>query len=354
MTAVRPRTLAILSGGALGGLAVLLTLAGNPKNTGLCISCFLGNLAGSLHLFTEGRMSYPRPELMGLVLGAFAAATLAGGFRARTTRAPLSVILAAAAVIVGCEVFIGCPIKLVLRLAAGDLTSWAGAAGLVVGVGLGSRLLLDGWELERTPGGWGPLPYLATAATLALAGATYLRPAFMAFGATGPATRHAPLALSLGAGLVLGALAQRSGFCVTGALRNVLLAREGTLLAGLGAFLAAAFAAAVLGGTFHLGYYDQPGVHPDALWNFLGMFLAGLGSVYLGGCPFRQLVLSGTGDTAAGLAVASMLVTAALTRTLGIASTADGPTWAGKVALLAGLCLLLGTAGKGAESVPGV
>lgn len=336
--------LAILCGALLGGGGVLLSLTGNPENTGVCVSCFLTNWAGALGLFDEARMSYPRPELAAFAVGSFLAASLLGGFRPRAPRDALRVVLASAAVMVGCEVFVGCPIKLVLRLAAGDLTAVAGAVGLVAGVWMGSRLLAEGFELERPSARRAGFGYALPLAALGLLAAAYLRLPFLRFGETGPAVAHAPMVISLGVGLAVGALAQRSGFCVTGALRNFFLARDKTLLWGLGAFAAAAIAAALAGGVFRWGYYDQPGVHPDAVWNFLGMFVTGLGAVYLGGCPFRQLVLSGAGDTAAALSVVAMLFTGAACRTLGVASTADGPTYLGKVVLLACLCGLLAAA----------
>jgi YedE family putative selenium metabolism protein len=338
---IGPRGLAAISGILLGAGGVLLAVAGNPENTGVCVSCFLVNWAGSLGVFSEARMSYPRPELPAFVIGSFLAATLVGGFRPKLPTAPLRLILASAAIIIGCEVFMGCPIKLVLRLGAGDLTAVAGVAGLVAGIWLGTRLLVDGFELPRRPAkqSWGG--YVLPIAALMLAAAAYLRLPALAFGETGPAAAHAPMAISLGFGLVVGALAQRSRFCVTGALRNFFLARDRTLLIGLGLFLAAAFAVALATDTFRIGYADQPGVHPDALWNFLGMLVAGLGAVAVGGCPFRQLVLSGTGDAAAAISIASRLATAGASRALGISSTVDGPTWAGKVALLALLSFLL-------------
>jgi hypothetical protein len=333
--------IAALSGLLLGVGGVLLAVAGNPENTGVCVSCFHVNWAGSLGIFSEARMSYPRPELPAFVLGSFLAATLIGGFRPRVSTATLRLILGSAAVIVGCEVFMGCPIKLVLRLGAGDLTAIAGFAGLVAGIWLGTRLLVDGFETPRREARWSWAGYALPLIALVLAGAAYLRAPTLVFGESGPAAAHAPMAISLGFGLAAGAVAQRSRFCVTGALRNFFLARDRTLLVGLGAFLAATLVTALATGTFRIGYADQPGVHPNALWNFLGMFVAGLGAVAIGGCPFRQLVLGGTGDVAAAVSVLTMLATAGASRTLGISSTADGPTWAGKVALLALFSLLL-------------
>ena len=63
--------IAIVTGAALGFGAVLLSLLGNPANSGICISCFMENLAGALQMQDNLRMSYIRPELIGFLLGSF-------------------------------------------------------------------------------------------------------------------------------------------------------------------------------------------------------------------------------------------------------------------------------------------
>ena len=42
--------LMIASGLAIGGLGMWLSFLGNPRNAGICISCFMENLAGALSL----------------------------------------------------------------------------------------------------------------------------------------------------------------------------------------------------------------------------------------------------------------------------------------------------------------
>ena len=66
--------LAIITGAFLGIGSVLIVLVGNPVNSGICISCFLENLAGALQFQGDLRMSYIRPELVGFVLGSFVVA----------------------------------------------------------------------------------------------------------------------------------------------------------------------------------------------------------------------------------------------------------------------------------------
>jgi len=158
----------------------------------------------------------------------------------------------------------------------------------------------------------------------------------------GSAAQHAPWLLSLGAGLMLGALAQRSRFCITGSVRDILLMGMRTpLLWGLLVFVLVAVGLNLATGQFRLALYGQPGAHLEHLWSFLGMLLVGWLSVLIGGCPFRQLVKAGEGDADAGLVVVGMLIGGGLVQNWGIAATAAGVPLPGKVAVLAGLAFVL-------------
>lgn len=334
--------LILLAGACLGLGGVLLAWWGNPQNSGICVSCFIENSAGALGLHDNSRMQYLRPELIGFVLGAAASAMLFREFRSRGGGAPLARFVSGVFLIVGCAVFIGCPIKLVLRLTAGDLTAMAGMVGLVAGVWAGLRGLAAGVHFgngraERGGSGW-----WVPALFLLFLGLLFWRPAFLALSSSGSGARHAPLLISLGAGLVLGVLAQRSRFCITGSLRDVLLmGRRAPLGWGLAMFLLVALAANLATGQFHAGYYGQPGAHLEAFWSFLGMALVGWVSVLIGGCPFRQLIKAGEGDSDAGLAVLGMFAGGALVQSWGLAATAAGVPLYGKIAVLAGIAFVL-------------
>jgi YedE family putative selenium metabolism protein len=169
-----------------------------------------------------------------------------------------------------------------------------------------------------------------------------IRPSFVIFSTEGSSAQHAPIFISLGAGVILGALAQRSRFCITGSLRDILLmGRRAPQLAGFLCFIVAAMALSAYSGRFRLSLYGQPGAHLEHLWSFLGMLLVGWISVLIGGCPFRQLVKTGEGDTDAGLAVAGMFVGGALVQSWGIAATAAGVSLSGKLAILTGFAFIL-------------
>lgn len=116
------------------------------------------------------------------------------------------------------------------------------------------------------------------------------------FSESGPGSLYAPLLASLTIGLLIGFLAQRTRFCTMGAVRDVILMRDFHLLSGLLAFIGFAFLTNLLLGQFNLGYTGMPIAHSNLLWNILGMVLAGLAYALAGGCPGRQLFLSGEGD----------------------------------------------------------
>jgi len=332
--------LILATGLALGLLGALLAVWGNPVNSGICVSCFIENSAGALGLHANERMQYLRPELIGFVLGAMASALVFREFRSRGGSAPLPRLVAGVFLIVGCAVFIGCPIKLFLRLTAGDLTALAGVAGLAVGVWIGVRGLAAGVDTgpsrPANPGSGLLLPGFF----VLLLGLLLARPLFVQFSSQGSAAEFAAVGVALPVSLLLGALAQRSRFCITGSMRDLfLMGLRAPLLVGLLSFVGGAVLINLATGRFNLALYGQPGAHTDHLWNFFGMLLVGWVSVLLGGCPFRQLIKAGEGDVDAGLVVVGMFLGGAIVQSWGIAGNAAGVPLPGKVAVLIGILL---------------
>jgi YedE family putative selenium metabolism protein len=75
------RTGIIIVGAVIGIGAALLQYLGNPGNMGICVACFERDIAGALGLHRANVVQYLRPEIMGFVLGAFAAALFAGEYK---------------------------------------------------------------------------------------------------------------------------------------------------------------------------------------------------------------------------------------------------------------------------------
>jgi YedE family putative selenium metabolism protein len=160
----------------------------------------------------------------------------------------------------------------------------------------------------------------------------------------GPGAMHAPLLISLIAGLAIGFLAQRSRFCTMGAIRDLVLFRQVHLFSGFVALIIAAFATNIILGQFHGGFEGQPVAHTMHIWNFAGMTLAGLAFCLAGGCPGRQLFMSGEGDSDAAIFVIGMIVGAAFAHNFGLASSPAGIGPHGIAAVVVGLtvCLTIG------------
>ncbi|WP_295582267.1 YedE family putative selenium transporter [uncultured Oscillibacter sp.] len=342
----------LLSGAVIGVTASLLVLLGNPANMGFCIACFLRDTAGALGLHAAAAVQYLRPEIAGLVLGSGLLALSRREFRPRGGSAPMTRFALGFLVMIGGLMFLGCPFRMILRLAGGDLNALVGLLGFVCGILAGVFFLNRGYSLGRTyalsPAEGAVFPALAASLLVLLAAA----PALLRFteAGGGPGGSHAAVLVSLAAGLLVGALAQRTRLCMVGGIRDAVLFREWKLLAGLAAVLLGALACnliltAATGGTyFSLGFSGQPVAHTDGLWNFLGMLLTGLGCVLLGGCPLRQLVLAGEGNTDSAVAVLGMVLGAACAHNFGLASSAEGPTAHGKIAVALGLAAALAIA----------
>ena len=342
----------ILVGLALGALAVFLQLQGNPGNMGICVACFNRDIAGALGLHRAPIVQYLRPEIIGMGLGAFAAALLSGEFRARGGSAPFVRFLLGMIAAIGALDFLGCPWRVIMRLAGGDGNALFGLAGLICGVGIGTIFFRQGFSLGRSqkqsPIVGLALPFvLLGLLTLALthqpiAGQPSNGSVFTSV--SGPGAAHAPLLISLAAGLAVGFMAQRSRFCTMGAIRDVILFRQWHLALGLLAMLGMALALNAVFGGFKPGFTGQPIAHTESLWNFLGMVTAGLAFALAGGCPGRQLFMAGEGDNDAAIFVAGLLIGAAFAHNFGMASSGAGIGPNGAAAAIGGLviCLIIG------------
>ena len=349
MNVKRERIQIVIAGLIIGVIASLLVFFGNPSNMGFCIACFLRDTAGGLGLHRAAAVQYIRPEIIGLVLGSFGVALVKKEFSAKGGSAPVTRFVLGFFVMVGCLMFLGCPFRMILRLAGGDLNALLGLLGFALGILAGVFFLKRGYSLKRTytqtklDGVIFPVIQVVVFILLVAA------PAFIYFteAGGGPGSKHAAVAISLIAGLIVGALAQRTRLCMVGGIRDVVLFREPKLLMGFGAILVSALVCnLILNGVgeatfFHLGFKGQPIAHTDGLWNCLGMLLVGFGCVLLGGCPLRQLVMSGEGNSDSAVTVLGLIVGAAFCHNFGLASSADGPTAAGKIAVLLGIAVVL-------------
>ena len=318
--------LIVLSGLVIGAAAVTLTALGNPGNMGFCIACFLRDTSGALGLHSAPVVQYFRPEIVGIVLGALIAAIAAKEFKGHGGSSPVLRFVLGAFVMIGALMFLGCPLRMVIRLGGGDLNALVGLVGFIAGILVGIVFLKKGFSLQRS---YRQMKAEGAAFPLVLVGlyVVYLlfKTAFKA-SEEGPGSMHAAIGVALAIGVIVGILCQRSRMCMVGGIRNSVMFRDFGLISGFLAILIAVIIGNLILGKFNLGFEGQPIAHTDGVWNFLGMALVGWLSVLLGGCPLRQLVLSGEGNSDAAMAVLGMLAGAAFCHNFGLASSADGPT----------------------------
>ena len=318
----------IFAGVVIGIIAPLLQKLGNPPNMGICVACFERDIAGALGLHRASAVQYIRPEIIGCVLGSTIAALIFKEFKARSGSSPIIRFLLGVFAMIGALVFLGCPWRALLRLAGGDLNALIGLAGLGAGIFIGVLFLKSGYSLGRSNRTHTTLGWIIPGLMAGLLLLAFFTPLFSQGGpvfssSKGPGSMHAFILISLGAGLIIGFLAQRTRFCLMGAVRNVILIQDLHLISGVIALVITAFITNLILGQVTFGFAQQPVAHSNHLWNFLGMVLAGLCFILAGGCPGRQLFLSGEGDGDAGLFVLGMIVGAGFAHNFNLAGSPD-------------------------------
>ncbi len=310
-----------LAGVICGVVAACLAWFGNPANMAFCIACFIRDTAGALGLHSAETVQYARPEIIGLVLGAFIISVATKEYRSTAGSSPMVRFVLGMILAIGSLVFLGCPLRMIIRMSAGDLNAWVALIGFILGVGTGVFALKKGFSLgrahltNRVSGGI--LPALMLGVLILALGTSLLKSS-----TSGPGSMHAPILLSLAGGLIFGAVAQKSRMCFAGSIRDVILMRNFDLLTIIGGFFVVMLIFNIATGRF-VPAFDTPGViaHSEHLWNILGMYAVGFAAVLAGGCPLRQLILAGQGSSDSAVTVLGMFAGAAAAHNFGLAAS---------------------------------
>ena len=310
-----------LGGAVCGIVAAILALLGNPANMAFCIACFIRDTAGAFGMHQAEAVQYARPEIIGLVLGAFIISVATKEFCATAGSSPMIRFVLGVIIMIGALVFLGCPLRMVIRMSAGDLNAWVALIGFILGVATGVFALKQGFSLGRahvTNKESGVVLPVIVVGILVLALCTSLLKASEA----GPGSMHAPIIASLIGGLVFGAIAQKTRMCFAGSIRDVILMKNFDLLSVIVGLFVVMLVFNVATGRFILDF-STPGViaHSEHLWNILGMYTVGFAAVLAGGCPLRQLILAGQGSSDAAMTVVGMFVGAAMCHNFGLAAS---------------------------------
>ena len=340
-----------LAGVVCGLVAAALAYFGNPANMAICIACFIRDTAGALGMHQADTVQYARPEIIGIVLGAFVISAATKEYRSTAGSSPMIRFILGMVIMIGSLVFLGCPLRMVIRMSAGDLNAWVALIGFILGVATGAFALKKGFSLgrahetQKTSGV--VLPAIMVGILLLALCTTLLKSS-----TSGPGSMHAPIIISLIGGLIFGAFAQKSRMCFAGSIRDVILMKNFDLLTVIVGLFVVMLIYNIATGNFTPGF-DTPGIiaHSEHLWNILGMYAVGFAAVLAGGCPLRQLVLAGQGSADSAVTVLGLFFGAALCHNLGLASSgtslnaetgevvAGAATPAGKVAVI--ICIIV-------------
>lgn len=329
-----------VAGALVGVLAALLAYFGNPANMAICIACFVRDTAGALKLHSAAPVQYFRPEIVGFAVGAFAISLVTNEYKATAGSSPMIRFVLGAIMVIGALVFLGCPLRMVLRMAAGDLNAYVALVGFAGGIATGSFFLKKGfslgraYETQKSSGYVLPVLLLAFFIIGAVTGV-------YAASTEGPGSKHAPVLISLVAALLIGALAQKSRMCFAGSIRDVILMKNFDLLSIIGALFAVMLIFNLATGNFHLSFSGQPIAHSQHLWNILGMYAVGFAAV-----------LAGQGSSDSAVTFLGMLLGAALAHNFNLVGAAakaateteaavlGGPAMPGKIAVIVCIALL--------------
>lgn len=336
--------------GIIAGIgAAILAATGNPKNMAFCIACFIRDSAGAMKMHNAEIVQYFRPEIVGLVLGSFIISLASREYRATAGSSPVIRFLLGVIMMIGALVFLGCPLRMVLRMSAGDISSYIGIIGFIGGVGTGAYMLKKGFSLGRSYTCKKENGYIFPAILVFLFIISIATSLFVV-SVKGPGSMSAPVVLSLGVGLLFGVIAQKTRMCFAGSIRDIILLKDFTLISVIGGLFLTMLVYNVATGNFKFVSFG-PIAHAQTLWNILGMYVVGFAAVLLGGCPLRQLILSGSGSSDSVVTVLGMFVGSAICHNFGLAAkgaalkTAEkaaeigGPGPNGKVAII--ICIVV-------------
>ncbi len=329
----------LIAGLGFGIIAVLLAYFGNPANMAICIACFIRDIAGATKLHTAPPVQYMRPEVAGIIIGSLVVSFARKEFSPKAGSSTGTRFVLGFVMMVGALVFLGCPLRMVLRMAGGDLNAYVGLIGFAGGVITGSLFLKNGYSLGKPVETKQSSGFMVPLFFLSLLMLFIAVPSLFVVSQEGPGSFHAPLLLALVGGLVFGGLAQVSAVCFSGSIRDIFLMRNFDKFTAVAVLFGVVLVYNLATGNFNLSFADQPVAHSEHLWNILGLYVVGFAGVLLSGCPLRQLVLTGQGSSDSGVTVIGMLVGSAFVHNFGLASSGEGTTPNGRIAVI--VCIVI-------------
>ena len=320
-----------------------LTFAGNPKNMGVCVGCFIRDTSGAVNLHNAKAFQYIRPEIIGIILGSFAVSFFIRE-KFSVHLYPVIYFFGGVFTMIGVLIFLGCTVRVFVRLGGGDLNAVFGLLGMIAGIGTGTFFIKKGFSLPEKEKTFDSkkYTYIIPAVSVVLFLLLVLKPDFISFSGKGIGAQHAPIILALTGGLIIGVLTNYFDLGFNSGFRNLLSGKtENPQILFPVSIVIFLIILNFLSKNFNLGFADQPAAHSFQLWNFLGLFVVGWIGSLLQGCPLQQLVKSAKGNLNSVFFVAGMFLGAGFLHRIDGVSTPKAVPFNGKMSLIAGLIFML-------------
>lgn len=349
MVRLNSKKMLFLLGISAGLVAVVLSKFGNPKNMAICVACFIRDMAGAMRLHNAAVVQYFRPEIVGIILGAFIISFVNKEFKATSSNSLIIRFIGGVTMVIGALIFLGCSTRMILRMAAGDLSAYVGFIGLILGVSTGMFFLKRGYTLGVKNKINSKIGYFFPVLFLILFVISITTNIF-ASSVKGPGSMHAPVVISLICGILFGIIAQVTRMCFTGSVRNLIFFKNFEMITTIFSMFIIVLLYNIFTDNFQLVQYGSI-AHSQNLWNILGLYIVGLSGTLLGGCPLRQVVLASQGSLDSVITVFGMFVGAAISHNFKLVSAVaskatenapaslGGPNINGKIAVF--LCILI-------------
>ena len=90
-----------LAGALCGVIAAVLAYFGNPANMAICVACFIRDTAGALKMHQAAVVQYARPEIIGIVVGAFVISAATKEYRSTAGSSPMTRFVLGIAIMIG-------------------------------------------------------------------------------------------------------------------------------------------------------------------------------------------------------------------------------------------------------------
>ena len=320
-----------------------LTFTGNPKNMGVCVGCFIRDTSGAVNLHNAKAFQYIRPEIIGMIFGSFIVSLLIRE-KFSVHLYPVIYFFGGVFTMIGVLIFLGCTVRVFVRLGGGDLNAVFGLLGMITGIGTGTFFIKKGFSLPEKEKTFNSksYTYIMPVISAILFLLLILKPGFVSFSEKGIGSQHSPIILALIGGLIIGVLTNYFDLGFNSGFRNLLSGKmENPQILFPVSIIVFLLILNFVSKNLNIGFADQPAAHSFQLWNFLGLFIVGWIGSLLQGCPLQQLVKSAKGNLNSIFFVTGMFLGAGFLHRIDGVSTPKAVPFNGKISLIAGLIFML-------------